>query len=132
MAQIRLFEKFFHTMSFLQIQSYGMKVYAYTFKTEPSSFCWEHAGDYRNELDRFFGLGLDGYFSDFPNTVRSFLDDYSEKSNGSVKFLSLALRLMPAFLITIQTMLIFWYFMHYCPNLQEKGLQNPHSVSKLE
>lgn len=85
-----------------------MKVYAYTFKTEPSSFCWEYEGDYRNELDRFFGLGLDGYFSDFPNTVRSFLDDYSEKSNGSaVNILSLALRLMPSFLITIQTMLIF-------------------------
>jgi len=91
-----------------KIQSYGMKVYAYTFKTEPSSFCWEYEGDYRNELDRFFGLGLDGYFSDFPNTVRSFLDDYSEKSNGSaVNILSLALRLMPSFLITIQTMLIF-------------------------
>ena len=95
-------------LSLLQIQSYGMKVYAYTFKTEPSSFCWEYEGDYRNELDRFFGLGLDGYFSDFPNTVRSFLDDYSEKSNGSaVNILSLALRLMPSFLITIQTMLIF-------------------------
>ena len=86
-----------------------MKVYAYTFKTEPSSFCWEHAGDYRNELDRFFGLGLDGYFSDFPNTVRSFLDDSNpKKSNGiSDSTSSTTAKRVMAFLITIQMMFIF-------------------------
>lgn len=58
-----------------QIHGLGMSVYAYTFKNEQSSMCWGHLGDVRNELDRFYELGLDGYFADYPNTVRSFLDD---------------------------------------------------------
>ena len=58
-----------------QIHGLGMTVYAYTFKNEQSSMCWDHLGDVRNELDRFYELGLDGYFADYPNTVRSFLDD---------------------------------------------------------
>ena len=58
-----------------KIKSFGLKLFAYTFKTETNSLCWENAGDYRNELETFYNLGLDGYFSDFPNTVHSFLQE---------------------------------------------------------
>ena len=49
-----------------------MQVYAYTFKNELTSLCWNYLGDVQNELDKFYDLGLDGYFADYPNTV-SFL-----------------------------------------------------------
>ena len=51
-----------------------MQVYAYTFKNELTSLCWNYLGDVKNELDKFYTLGLDGFFADYPNTLRSFLD----------------------------------------------------------
>ena len=51
-----------------------MQVYAYTFKNELSSLKWDYQGDVRNELQQFFKLGLEGYFSDFPATLKSFRD----------------------------------------------------------
>ena len=59
-----------------QIKSLDLKLFAYTFKNELSSLCWNDFGDPRNELNRFQSLGLDGYFSDYPNTARSFLNGY--------------------------------------------------------
>ena len=50
-----------------------MQVYAYTFKNELTSLCWNYLGDVQNELDKFYDLGLDGYFADYPNTVSFFL-----------------------------------------------------------
>ena len=59
---------------FFQIHDFGMQVYAYTFKNELSSLKWDYQGDVRNELQQFFKLGLEGYFSDFPATLKSFRD----------------------------------------------------------
>jgi len=71
-----------------QIHALGMQVYAYTFKNELTSLCWNYLGDVQNELDKFYDLGLDGYFADYPNTVRSFFDQQnctreSMDSNGA-------------------------------------------------
>ena len=66
-----------------------MQVYAYTFKNELTSLCWNYLGDVQNELDKFYDLGLDGYFADYPNTVRSFFDQQNctresmDDSNGA-------------------------------------------------
>ena len=57
-----------------EIHTLGMQVYAYTFKNELDTLCWNYEGDVRNELEKFYMLGIDGYFADYPNTVRSFLD----------------------------------------------------------
>ena len=57
-----------------EIHTLGMQVYAYTFKNELNTLCWNYEGDVRNELEKFYMLGIDGYFADYPNTVRSFLD----------------------------------------------------------
>ena len=61
-----------------------MQVYAYTFKNELPTLKWDYRGDMHNELHQFYQMGLDGYFSDFPNTVRSYLDSrYLDSKNCS-------------------------------------------------
>ena len=57
-----------------QIHALDMQVYAYTFKNELTSLCWNYLGDVKNELDKFYRLGFDGFVTDYPNTLRSFLD----------------------------------------------------------
>ena len=57
-----------------RIHELEMLVFAYTFKNELSSLKWDYLGDVRNELWKFYDMGIDGYHSDFPNTVKSFLD----------------------------------------------------------
>jgi hypothetical protein len=53
----------------------GMQVYAYTFGNDLSGLKWDYRGDVRNELNYFMDtIGLDAYFTDYPNTARSFLD----------------------------------------------------------
>lgn len=63
---------------FCQIHGLGMPVFAYTFDNELASLKWDYGGDVRNELDKFLTLGLDGYFADYPNTVRSFLESSTD------------------------------------------------------
>ena len=48
-----------------------MKIFPWTFKNELCSDCWHYL---ENELEQFFQLKIDGFFADYPNTVRSFLD----------------------------------------------------------
>ena len=57
-----------------KIHLMGMKIFPWTFKNELSSLCWDYLGDVQNELEQFFQLKIDGFFADYPNTVRSFLD----------------------------------------------------------
>ena len=57
-----------------KIHLLGMKIFPWTFKNELSSLCWDYLGDVQNELEQFFQMKIDGYFADYPNTVRSFLD----------------------------------------------------------
>ena len=47
----------------------GLFVHAYTFRNEPRRLASDFKGDPRAEYKRFFELGVDGLFSDFPDTA---------------------------------------------------------------
>jgi glycerophosphoryl diester phosphodiesterase len=47
----------------------GLRVHAYTFRNEPATLAPEYEKDPRKEYRQFFELGIDGVFSDFPDTA---------------------------------------------------------------
>jgi len=47
----------------------GLVVHAYTFRDEPDTLAPEYALDPMKEYEQFFALGIDGVFSDFPDTA---------------------------------------------------------------
>ena len=47
----------------------GLMVHAYTFRDEPDTLAPGYALDPTKEYEQFFALGLDGVFSDFPDTA---------------------------------------------------------------
>jgi glycerophosphoryl diester phosphodiesterase len=51
----------------------GLAVHCYTFKNEWTGLYWQSGQDPYAELDEFIELGTDGFFADFPLTVRRFL-----------------------------------------------------------
>lgn len=46
----------------------GLLVHAYTFRSEKGTLAGNYQGDPKNEYIQFFLLGVDGVFSDFPDT----------------------------------------------------------------
>jgi len=62
------------TTDFIQeVKTHGLKVHAFTFRNEWMKLYWDHGQDPYSQLEEFHKLGLDGYFSDFPLTIRRFL-----------------------------------------------------------
>ncbi len=47
----------------------GLFVHAYTFRNEADLLALDYNGNPKNEYKRFFELGVDGVFSDFPDTA---------------------------------------------------------------
>lgn len=47
----------------------GLRVHAYTFRSEPATLAPQYRNDPRPEYLQFFDLGVDGVFSDFPDTA---------------------------------------------------------------
>jgi glycerophosphoryl diester phosphodiesterase len=47
----------------------GLFVHVYTFRNEPGQLAATYRGDPRTEYQLFFSLGVDGVFSDFPDTA---------------------------------------------------------------
>ena len=47
----------------------GLKVHPYTFRDEPLFLAKDYANDPAAEYLQFFRLGVDGLFSDFPDTA---------------------------------------------------------------
>jgi len=47
----------------------GLKVIIYTLRDEPRFLAADYAGDPTAELDRWFQIGVDGLFTDFPDTA---------------------------------------------------------------
>lgn len=47
----------------------GLFVHAYTFRNEADLLALDYKGNPKNEYKRFFELGVDGVFSDFPDTA---------------------------------------------------------------
>jgi glycerophosphoryl diester phosphodiesterase len=56
----------------------GLAVHAYTFRNEPATLAPEYATDPTREYRHFFELGLDGLFSDFPDTALAARRDFIE------------------------------------------------------
>jgi glycerophosphoryl diester phosphodiesterase len=54
-----------------QAHAAGLRVHAYTFRTEPATLAAEYRGDPKLEYRQFFALGIDGVFSDFPDVALS-------------------------------------------------------------
>lgn len=52
-----------------QAHAVGLRVHAYTFRNEPGTLAPEHHNDPLREYRAFFALGVDGVFSDFPDTA---------------------------------------------------------------
>ena len=47
----------------------GLFVHAFTFRNEAPGLLSDYKGDPKAEYKRFFHLGVDGLFSDFPDTA---------------------------------------------------------------
>jgi glycerophosphoryl diester phosphodiesterase len=52
-----------------QAHAAGLRVHAYTFRNEPATLAPQYQGVPANEYRQFFELGIDGVFSDFPDTA---------------------------------------------------------------
>jgi len=62
------------TTDFLDVvHAHGLKAHGFTFRNEWMKLYWDHGQDPYSQLEEFYDLGIDGYFSDFPWTVRRFL-----------------------------------------------------------
>jgi glycerophosphoryl diester phosphodiesterase len=54
-----------------QAHAAGLRVHAYTFRTEPKTLAPEYRNDPQLEYRQFYALGIDGVFSDFPDVALS-------------------------------------------------------------
>lgn len=52
-----------------QAHAAGLRVHAYTFRNEPATLAPEYGSDPEKEYRAFFELGIDGVFTDFPDTA---------------------------------------------------------------
>ena len=57
------------TTTIEQAHAAGLRVHTYTFRNEPVTLAPEYRDDPRLEYRQFFDLGIDGVFSDFPDTA---------------------------------------------------------------
>jgi len=55
------------------VHKHGLKAHCFTFRNEWMKLYWDHGQDPYSQLEEFLELGTDGYFSDFPLTIRRFL-----------------------------------------------------------
>ncbi|HMN44569.1 MAG TPA: glycerophosphodiester phosphodiesterase [Povalibacter sp.] len=54
-----------------QAHAVGLKVHTYTFRNEPATLAPQYANEVLREYRQFYELGVDGVFSDFPDTALS-------------------------------------------------------------
>ena len=52
-----------------QAHAAGLRVHTYTFRSEPATLAPEYNNDPQAEYGQFYGLGIDGVFSDFPDAA---------------------------------------------------------------
>lgn len=53
---------------------YNLKIHPYTFRNEDRYLAWNYTQDPYNEYQTFLDIHVDGYFTDFPATLKRFLD----------------------------------------------------------
>jgi glycerophosphoryl diester phosphodiesterase len=54
-----------------QAHAAGLRVHTYTFRNEPAMLAPDYHNDPQREYWHIFALGIDGVFSDFPDTALS-------------------------------------------------------------
>jgi len=59
------------TQLIAQAHAAGLRVHTYTFRNEPAMLAPDYANDPKREYWQIFALGIDGVFSDFPDTALS-------------------------------------------------------------
>jgi len=74
-----------------KIHERSMKVHAYTFRNENHHLNWDFGQDPHSEYEAFVHLGVDGFFTDFPASLRRFLEAHTLK-RGMVRTNTGALR----------------------------------------
>jgi len=57
-----------------QAHAAGLLVHTYTFRNEPATLAAQYANDPQPEYRQIYGMGIDGVFSDFPDTARQSRD----------------------------------------------------------
>lgn len=60
----------------------GLRVYPYTFRNDAEFLPWNYGKDSTYEILDFMQLGVDGFFSDFPLTVRRTVDENHPQPNS--------------------------------------------------
>ena len=53
---------------------YNLKVHTYTFRNEDKYLAWNYTQDPYNEYQTFLDTQIDGYFADFPGSLKRFMD----------------------------------------------------------
>ena len=73
-----------NTMYIEDAHAHGMQVHPYAFRNEYQHLAFDYGQDPYAEHALFLNLGIDGYFTDFANTTRQFLNwKVSSSSGGS-------------------------------------------------
>jgi glycerophosphoryl diester phosphodiesterase len=57
-----------------QAHAAGLRVHTYTFRNEPATLAAQYANDPLPEYRQIYDMGIDGVFSDFPDTARQALE----------------------------------------------------------
>lgn len=81
----------------------GMKVHAWTFRNEDQFLSYTYGADPYREYRQFYDLNLDGYFTDFPQSLNDFMQGVnclavSDATNSSRKVHSISLLFAISFL----------------------------------
>ena len=58
----------------------GLRVHAYTFRNEPARLAPQYQNDPQREYHQYFDMGVDGVFSDFPDTALEARRAYTNKA----------------------------------------------------
>ncbi|MGH8177217.1 MAG: glycerophosphodiester phosphodiesterase [Steroidobacter sp.] len=66
-----------------QAHAAGLRVHTYTFRNEPATLAPEYRNDARAEYRQFFEMGVDGVFSDFPDTAVTARGGLEEKMGAA-------------------------------------------------
>lgn len=63
----------------------GLVVHPYTFRDEEQFLTLNYAGDPIKEYEQFYQLGVDGVFSDFPDTAIAARNQFANRSNPATR-----------------------------------------------
>ena len=85
---------------------YKLKVHPYTFRNEDRYLAWNYTQDPYQEYEGFSELGIDGYFTDFPGSLNTYLSRQSCPPNqGNFSFATTALVGLCVAVITLKCIL---------------------------